>query len=327
MRLLAGDFLPKIPAGGRKMAMRRLRIGFTAVVATLSMALPLAACGADRPTGAESPATSGGAVEAERKTLEPATEKDFDRNNFSRSTTIDNRWTPLTPGMQFTFEGRANRGKGRLPHRVVFTVTDLSKVVDGVRTRVLWDQDINAGELAETELAFWAQDDDGNVWLLGEYPEEWEDGKFAQAPDVWFSGVDGARAGVMMRADPQLGTSSYRQGYAPKIEFQDRARVYRMGQRTCVPVGCYDDVLVTDEWNAVEPGDAHQRKFYAPGVGNVRVGAAGGKEQEELVLVKLSHLDPGALAQAREQALQLERRAYKVRKDVYGGLPPAERTP
>src|SRR5919109_1900038 len=270
MRLLARDFLPEIHAGGRKMAMRRLRIGFTAVVATVSMALPLAACGADRPTPAESPATSGGAVEAERKTLEPATEKDFDRNNFSRSTRIDNRWTPLTPGMQFTFEGRANRGKGRLPHRVVFTVTDLSKVVDGVRTRVLWDQDINAGELAETELAFWAQDDDGNVWLLGEYPEEWENGKFSDAPDVWFSGVDGAKAGVMMRADPRLGTSSYRQGYAPKIEFQDRARVYQMGQRTCVPVGCYDDVLVTDEWNAVEPGDAHQRKFYAPGVGNVR---------------------------------------------------------
>jgi hypothetical protein len=327
MRLLARDFLPEIHAGGRKMAMRRLRIGFTAVVATVSMALPLAACGADRPTPAESPATSGGAVEAERKTLEPATEKDFDRNNFSRSTTIDNRWTPLTPGMQFTFEGRANRGKGRLPHRVVFTVTDLSKVIDGVRTRVLWDQDINAGELAETELAFWAQDDDGNVWLLGEYPEEWENGKFSDAPDVWFSGVDGAKAGVMMRADPRLGTSSYRQGYAPKIEFQDRARVYQMGQRTCVPVGCYDDVLVTDEWNAVEPGDAHQRKFYAPGVGNVRVGAAGGKEQEELVLVKLSHLDAGALAQAREEALELERRAYRVRKDVYGGLPPAEHTP
>jgi hypothetical protein len=77
----------------------------------------------------------------------------------------------------------------------------------------------------------------------------------------------------------------------------------------------------------VEPGDAHQRKFYARGVGNIRVGAAGGKEQEELVLVKLAHLDPGALAQAREEALKLERRAYRVREDVYGGLPPAEHTP
>jgi hypothetical protein len=309
------------------MAMRRLRIGFTAVVAALAVALPLVACGAQGPTGAESPATSGAGVAGERQTVKPATDKDFDRNNFSRSARIDNQWSPLTPGMQFTFEGRANRGQGRLPHRVVFTVTDLTKVIDGVRTAVMWDRDFNAGQIVEAELAFFAQDDDGNVWLLGEYPEEWEDGKFSDAPDVWFSGVDGARAGVMMRADPRLGTSSYRQGYAPKIEFQDRARVYQMGQRTCVPVGCYEDVLVTDEWNAVEPGDAHQRKFYARGVGNIRVGAAGGKEQEELVLVKLAHLDPGALAQAREEALKLERRAYRVREDVYGGSPPAEHTP
>jgi hypothetical protein len=309
------------------MAMRRLRIGFTAVVAAVGLALPLAACGSEEPTGAESPATSGTAAASNGTATRPATEKDFDRNNFSRSTRIDNRWSPLTPGMQFTFEGRANRGQGRLPHRVVFTVTDLTKVIDGVRTVVMWDRDFNAGQIVETELAFFAQDDDGNIWLLGEYPEEWEDGKFSGAPDVWFSGVDRAKAGVMMRADPRLGTSSYLQGYAPEIEFSDRAKVHQLGQRTCVPVGCYDDVLVTDEWNPLEAGDAHQRKFYAPGVGNVRVGAAGGKEQEELVLVKLSHLDPGALAQAREEALELERRAYRVRKDVYGGLPPAEHTP
>ena len=307
--------------------MRRLRIGFTAVVAAVGLALPLAACGSEEPTGAESPATSGTAAASNGTATRPATEKDFDRNNFSRSTRIDNRWSPLTPGMQFTFEGRANRGQGRLPHRVVFTVTDLTKVIDGVRTVVMWDRDFNAGQIVETELAFFAQDDDGNIWLLGEYPEEWEDGKFSGAPDVWFSGVDRARAGLMMRADPRLGTSSYLQGYAPEIEFSDRAKVHQLGQRTCVPVGCYDDVLVTDEWNPLEAGDAHQRKFYAPGVGNVRVGAAGGKEQEELVLVKLSHLDPGALAQAREEALELERRAYRVRKDVYGGLPPAEHTP
>ncbi|HEX8133317.1 MAG TPA: hypothetical protein VF880_07795, partial [Actinomycetes bacterium] len=114
---------------------------------------------------------------------------------------------------------------------------------------------------------------------------------------------------------------------APEIEFSDRARVHQTGQRTCVPLGCYDNVLVTDEWNPLEPGDAHQRKFYASGVGNIRVGAVDDPEAETLVLVKLAHLDPGALAQAREEALKLERRAYRVRKDVYGGTQPAEHTP
>jgi hypothetical protein len=300
--------------------MRRPRLDFAVAV----MALALAACGQD---GTDEPAVQEKPASSIKAPARHAVETDFDRKKFSRSTTIDNQWTPLRPGMQFTFEGRANRGQGRVNHRVVFTVTDLTKVIDGVRTVVLWDRDFNAGQIVETELAFFAQDDHGNVWLLGEYPEEWEDGAFSGAPDVWFSGVAKARAGIMMRADPQLGTSSYLQGFAPAIEFSDRAKVHQTGQRTCVPLGCYDNVLVTDEWNPLEPGDAHQRKFYAPGVGNVRVGAVNDPEAEELVLVKLSHLDPGALAQAREEALELERRAYRVRKDVYGGTQPAEHTP
>jgi hypothetical protein len=300
--------------------MRCPRLDFAVAV----VALGLAACGqagTDEPAVQEKPATSSKAP------VKQAVETDFKRKRFPRSTRIDNQWTPLRPGMQFTFEGRSNRGQGRLRHRVVFTVTDLTKVIDGVRTVVLWDRDFNADQIVETELAFFAQDDDGNVWLLGEYPEEWEDGEFSGAPDVWFSGVAKARAGIMMRADPQLGTSSYLQGFAPDIEFSDRAKVHQTGQRTCVPLGCYDNVLVTDEWNPLEQGDAHQRKFYAPGVGNIRVGAVNDPEAETLVLVKLSQLDPGALAQAREEALELERRAYRVRKDVYGRTPPAEHTP
>ena len=58
---------------------------------------------------------------------------------------------------------------------MIFTVTDLTKEINGVRTVVLWDRDINAGKLLEGELAMWAQDDDGNVWLLGEYPEEYDE--------------------------------------------------------------------------------------------------------------------------------------------------------
>ena len=77
-----------------------------------------------------------------------------------------------------------------------------------------------------------------------------------------------------MRADPRVGTPSYLQGWAPAIDFADRAKVLRTGGRTCVPVRCYGDVLLIDEWNPDEPG-AHQRKFYAPGVGNVCVGAGG----------------------------------------------------
>jgi hypothetical protein len=251
----------------------------------------------------------------------------FERGNFTNPTRIDNRWSPLVPGTQFTFVGRADRGRGRLRHRVVFTVTDLTKVINGVRNVVMWDRDFNAGRIAEAELAFHAQDDEGNVWNMGEYPEEYKRGRFTGAPDSWLAGVARARAGILIPGNPKVGAPSYFQGWAPAIEFSDKARVFRMGRRTCVPTGCYRNVMITDEWNPLAPEDGHQRKYYAPGVGNVRVGAAGGKERETLVLTQVRRLSPGALVHVRREALKLERRAYEVRKDLFAHTPPAERAP
>jgi hypothetical protein len=301
--------------------MRRRRIGIA--VAASSVSLALAACG----SGASQPAAEKPEREPEAVTpvADHAGIDDFDRRNFPAAPRVDNRWMPLVPGTQFVLTGRSDRGQGRVEHRVVFTVTDLTKVIDGVNTIVMWDRDINRGRLLEGELAFHAQDNDGNVWNVGEYPEEYEpDGSFAGAPDTWLSGREGARAGVLMRADPRLGTSSYLQGRAPEIEFADRAKVHQQGLRTCVPLACYDDVLVTDEWNPLEPADGHQRKYYAAGVGNVRVGAVGGKEREGLVLVEVRRLDAAALAEVRREALKLDRRAYRAARGVYGDTRPAE---
>jgi hypothetical protein len=129
-----------------------------------------------------------------------------------------------------------------------------------------------------------------------------------------------------MRGDPQVGTPSYHQGLAPKIEFQDLAKVAKTGQRNCVPVGCYKDVLVTDETNPAEPNDGHQLKYYAPGVGNIRAApGVGGKEKEVLVLVKVERLSSDALARARERALALEKLAYKTPKIPWRRTPPAQR--
>jgi hypothetical protein len=249
----------------------------------------------------------------------------LDPAGFSDPTTVDNAWFPLAPGTQFTLAGSANRGEGQRRHRVVFTVTDLTKVIDGVRALVLWDRDYNAGRLEEGELTFHAQDDDGTVWNFGEYPEEYEDGRLTGAPDTWIAGLARARAGILMLADPRVGTRSYLQGWAPDIEFADRARVLRMEARSCVPVDCYRNVLVTDEWNPAEPG-AHQRKYYARGVGNIQVGTAGeDAEAEVLVLERVRHLGAGARAWVRREALKLDRRAYRVRADLYRHTPPAER--
>lgn len=294
-----------------RLAWISMRSAFAALLVALLVTLPLAlsACGGEDTSEAAS----------------VATEKDFDRGNFSNSTNIDNKWSPLVPGTQYIYEGRSNRGHGRRNHRVVFTVTDLTKKIDGVDSVVLWDQDINAGELLEGELALFAQDDDGNLWNMGEFPAEFdENGKFEGAPDTWVSGLDRARAGILMRGDPKTGTPKYHQGLAPKIGFQDVARVIKTGQKNCVPTDCYEDVLVTDETNPTEPDDGHQLKYYAPGVGNIRAApGVGGKEKEVLVLVAMNKLTPAKLAEARSEALALEKRAYRT-DTPWARTPPAE---
>jgi hypothetical protein len=231
----------------------------------------------------------------------------------------------MEPGTRFTWKGHALDDDTLVSRMVVFTVTDLTKVVDGVRTVVAWDRDYNDGELAEPELAFFAQDNEGNVWLFGEYPEEYDHGKIVKTP-TWIAGLHGARPGIIMQATPRVGTPSYAEGWGGKdVHWTDRGKVYRVGERTCVPVDCYDDVLVIDEFSPEEPG-AHQLKYYAPGVGGVRIGWRGPKEeeQEEMALVELEHLSPEAMANANAKVLEQEERAYTMSEDVYGLTPPIE---
>jgi hypothetical protein len=258
--------------------------------------------------------------------------EDFDPDNFDRSTIIDNPWLPLQPGTQWVLEGTTTVGRETFAHRIEFTVTDLTKEIEGVRTIVAWIVDYSDDQLVEKEIAFYAQDNDGNVWFLGEHPEEYEDGELVDAP-TWIAGLEGARAGIAMKAEPLLGMPSYPQGWGPAVEWTDRGQVSQMGQQTCVPVDCYEDVLVIDEFNPEEP-KAFQLKYYASGVGFVRVGWRGpDATREELELVKLAQLDPEALAEVRAEALaegraealELEAHAYEISPNVYAHTPPAER--
>jgi hypothetical protein len=248
----------------------------------------------------------------------------FDIENFSDPTRIDNKWLPLAPGTQFTFEGSVEGEAGSVPHRVVFTVTDVTKVINGVRTLVMWDRDYNGDQLIEAEITFFAQDDAGTVWLLGEYPEEYDGERFEGAPSSWIAGLAGAKAGILMPAKPQKEGPPYLQGLAPDVDFYDVAKVYKAGQETCVPTGCYQDVMVIDEWDPLaQPQDGHELKYQAPGVGNIRVETMGGQDQETLVLTEFVKLSPEALADARQEALRLDGRAYGINAR-YEATPPAE---
>ncbi len=266
--------------------------------------------------------------DAARTAIEPGAKKllDIDPKNFDRSENIDHAYWPLKPGNQWVIEGYALDDEGKkVPHRIVFTVTDLVKVIGGVRARVIYDTDYSKNKLTEQELTYFAQDKQGNVWHLGQYRETFEDDTFVGG-QIWIvDNPPGAKAGIYMPRveDIKLGAVSFSQGYAPSpFNWTDRGRVFKVGQKDKVKAGSYDDVVVFEEFDAQNPGTV-QLKSYARGVGSIRIGSAGKSKEgsEEMELAKFNKLNANELAEIRKKAFELERRGT-----MFPANPPMEQT-
>ena len=276
----------------------------TALACALFFAVTPEASGQAK-TGAKAKEAASTGIEPGAKRFEELNVKDFDK-----SENIDNVWWPLKPGMQWTFDGYVVEDGKKESHRLVFTVTDLVKVIDGVRSRVAYDSDFSKGKLVEQEIVYFAQDKTGNVWHLGQYREVMEDKIFVGGQFWVINNPPGAKAGIMMPANPKLGDPSYSEGFAPPpFYWTDRGRVYQVGQKVKVPAGSYSDVLVIEEFDEEAPGN-FQLKYYAKGVGNIKVGSRGKKgADEKLELTKVKMLDEKELSVVREKAMELEKRA------------------
>jgi hypothetical protein len=311
---------------GREAMGRTLQILLVAF--GLLLAALLSACGDDASTqeangdGRTEEATAGPTAEP---TDPPEPEHiEFDAANFDESSTvIDNEWFPMAPGTQWAYDGFVQKRNDTTRHRIEFTVTDLTKEILGVNTVVAWIVDITEGEIVEKEIAFYAQDKEGNIWYFGEHPEEYVNGQFVLAP-TWIAGVQDARPGVKMWAEPDVSIPPYFQGWGPEVEWSDFATIDERGGRACTPSECYEDTLVIAETSLDEVG-IYQLKHYAAGVGEVRVGWRGDPDEKEgLQLASVTQLSGEALAAVRAEALALDAHAYEVSPEVYGDTPPAQ---
>jgi hypothetical protein len=239
--------------------MKAMRSSSTAV-ATALLALA-AGCGSSG--SSDKPAATGSLPQGgEPVKLDPA----------SFSTRIDNQWMPLAPGSVWVYREGKTTDRVEVLHR--------TKVIDGVRTRVVHDVAKEGGRVIEDTFDWFAQDLAGNVWYLGEDTKEFSGHGPPSAKGSWQAGVNDAQAGVVMPAKPKLG-QSYRQEYL-KGEAEDRARVLSLDESAQVPAGYYKRTLMTKDYSPLERLVEH--KFYARGVGNVlTVATAGESSREELV--------------------------------------------
>ncbi|MBM3243165.1 hypothetical protein FJZ31_43450 [Candidatus Poribacteria bacterium] len=194
---------------------------------------------------------------------------------------VDNPYFPLKPGTTFIYQGETEDGTER--NEIV--VTDQTKNILGVTAIVVWDRVWLEDELIEETYDWYAQDKDGNVWYFGEDSKEYENGKVVSAKGSWEAGVAGAKPGIIMKANPQIG-DSYRQEYY-KGEAEDMADVLSLNESVSVPYGSFENCLKTKDWTPLEP-DVVEHKYYAPGVGVVlEVMVKGETQRMELVDIRL----------------------------------------
>lgn len=203
---------------------------------------------------------------------------DIDPTNFVA--VIDNPYFTLTPGTTYTYEGRTDEGL----EKIEVTVTETTRTILGIPAREVHDQVWFDDTLIEDTRDWYAQDRDGNVWYLGEAVDNYEDGVLKDHAGSWEAGVDGAKPGIVMETDPQVG-DEYRQEYFAG-EAEDMGTVVALDAAVTVPHGSFTNCLQTRDWSRIE-AMANEYKYYCTDVGfNVlETTVADPTERTELVTV------------------------------------------
>jgi hypothetical protein len=190
---------------------------------------------------------------------------------------VDNPYFPMAPGTrwvyrEFDFESSL---------RVTVTVLERTRKIAGIDATVVHDVVSERGEVVENTFDWYAQDVCGNLWYLGENTKEYENGKVVSTAGSWEHGVDGAMAGVIMPAEPQVGLTYRQEYYAGEAE--DAATIMSLDEQAQPPFGHFRNVILTGDFTPLHP-KVLEYKLYARGVGPViALGISGGSDREELV--------------------------------------------
>ncbi len=186
---------------------------------------------------------------------------------FTRPLTIDNPYFPLVQKSQFKYD--VTEG-GTLTERIVVSVPAKTKTIQGIQTQEVRDTVYRAdGKLKEDTVDWYAQDDNGNVWYLGEKVTNYlydDQGHFLRTTSggTWEAGVNGAVAGIIMEAVPKVGDRYYQEFNANDV--LDQAAVLAKGESATVPKGAFTNLLRTRDTSVKEPTGLKD-KLYAPGIG------------------------------------------------------------
>ncbi|MDY6899189.1 MAG: hypothetical protein SWZ49_14085, partial [Cyanobacteriota bacterium] len=155
----------------------------------------------------------------------------------------------------------------RVVERHEILVTNNTKNILGITSQVVGEREFEDDLLTEEQLSYYAQDTEGNVWLLGESVTEYEYDKAGNListddSESWVAGEGEARPGLIMAANPTTGTAYY------IGEAEDQAEVVDSNISLSIDGDTFENVVKIKEFSELEP-EEFDFKYYAPGVGLV----------------------------------------------------------
>ncbi|MFO0808479.1 MAG: hypothetical protein U0746_07640 [Gemmataceae bacterium] len=202
-------------------------------------------------------------VQAGEKAVDGGWTSTFHIEKGELATTGRNPYFILEPGYQLVFEDG--------DERIVKTVLDETKVVDGVETRVVEERETRDGKLIEVSRNYFAISKRTNsVFYFGEDVDIYKDGKVVKHDGAWLAGVNGAKFGLVMPGLPLVKARYYHE-VAPGTAM-DRAEIVSVSETVKTSAGVFKNCVKTEETSPLEP--TKDNKWYAPGVGQVRDGGA-----------------------------------------------------
>lgn len=214
-------------------------------------------------------------------------EHPFVLSNFSNPLLIDNPNWPLLPGLRVVYsEVSVDECVTDEVEVTNDSKSDFQGAYAGLTARVVldhaWlDEDCDGGRdlLLEDTFDWYAQDDDGNIWYVGEDTTAYEyddEGNLtgSSKEGSWQAGTGGAVAGLIMLAAPAPG-DFYQQEFLAGVA-EDWAKVIGVDRTVDTSLGTLDGCLVTKEWSPLSPGSV-EHKYYCPDLGLVLVREFHGK--------------------------------------------------
>lgn len=185
---------------------------------------------------------------------------------FSHPREITNPYLPLATVKRDVLEGTEEGHKTRVERTAKPDIHKTFKFGDlTIEALAFEDRAYEGGQLVEVAMDYFAQDDKGTVYYLGEEVDEYADGKIVGHDGSWLFGKDTPALGVMFPAQPTIGLKWRSEDVSNDISEVDE--IVSLSEQVKTPAGVFANCVKVKEHLA---DGTIEFKYYAKGVGVVR---------------------------------------------------------